>query len=113
MNFHTHTLRHKFATDLVEKGGNIRAVQELLGHENLSTTQVYVAVSNKAIRETIQLLEAPKPPKHEPQYADISFASPFARQIKLQNLIKFDPNYRYSVRIGSERVEPVRSGSAS
>ena len=33
--FHTHTMRHKFATDLLERGANIKQVQELLGHENL------------------------------------------------------------------------------
>ena len=48
--FHTHTMRHKFATDLLEKGANIRAVQELLGHENLATTQVYLSVTDLGLR---------------------------------------------------------------
>jgi len=56
-NFHTHTMRHKFATDLLERGGDIRSVQELLGHADLSTTQVYLAITDKRIRETMELLD--------------------------------------------------------
>ena len=58
-NFHTHTMRHKFATDLLERGGDIRSVQELLGHTDLSTTQVYLAITDKRIRETVDLLDGP------------------------------------------------------
>ena len=43
-DFHTHTLRHKYATDLLEAGVNIKVVQTLLGHENLNTTEVYLSL---------------------------------------------------------------------
>jgi hypothetical protein len=58
--FTAHTLRHKFATDLLEKGANIRTVQHLLGHENLATTQVYLSITDKNIREAINLLDKNK-----------------------------------------------------
>ena len=49
-----HTLRHSYATHLIEAGANIRQVQELLGHESISTTEVYTHLDRKHLRGVVE-----------------------------------------------------------
>jgi integrase/recombinase XerD len=52
-NISPHTFRHSFATHLIEGGANLRAIQDMLGHESITTTEIYTHLDQRFLREAI------------------------------------------------------------
>ena len=99
VNIHTHSLRHKFATDLLGEGANVRQVQALMGHNNLSTTEVYLALKDGSLKEAVEKLGNKRNKNHEQdtykQALEIEKLEREVYQLRLKQAKLFKPTLRY------------------
>jgi len=86
----THTLRHSFATHLLENGIGLRYIQELLGHKSAKTTQKYTHVAKKEIRKITSPLDAIYEDKNRSAKNKPGFINPFKRYSNMNQRIKTD-----------------------
>jgi hypothetical protein len=88
VNLHCHQFRHRFATKLIERGANIRAVQQLMRHGDLSATEVYLSVKQRGLREAIDLLEGPGTTSNGAEPKGRQGVKPSYQEKELQEWIK-------------------------
>ena len=70
-NVSPHTFRHSFATHLVEGGADLKAVQDMLGHESITTTEIYTHLDTDYLRETVMTFH-PRNRKRRSQESEVS-----------------------------------------
>jgi integrase len=86
VKLHCHSLRHRFGTRLIEAGANPEAVRRLMRHESLNVTQKYLSLSDKGLKEAVELLSSPKgtkPAKEEEEEPKVEQTPTWLEEIKL------------------------------
>jgi integrase/recombinase XerD len=108
-----HALRHFFATTLVERGANIRAVQELLGHARIQTTAIYLDVVPQHLKSSIDLLDKNVSRSKSPSKSVTPYTYPWKHRSRSKSLSLSLSNERKGAPCGSKlkRVRPSMQSS--